>query len=118
MFGHERGAFTGADARRLGRFEQANSGIILDEIGDMSLDLQARLLRVLASGEFYRVGGRESIVTDVRLIAATNHRLEDRVDEGKFREDLLYRLNVIRMELPPLGMKNRFKVKLFCWYYI
>ena len=103
LFGHERGAFTGADARRLGRFEQANGGtLFLDEIGDMSLDLQARLLRVLASGEFYRVGGREAIVTDVRLIAATNHRLEDRVDEGKFREDLLYRLNVIRMELPPL----------------
>ena len=76
--------------------------LFLDEIGDMSLDLQARLLRVLASGEFYRVGGREAVVTDVRLIAATNHRLEDRVDERKFREDLLYRLNVIRMELPPL----------------
>ena len=74
----------------------------MDEIGDMSLDLQARLLRVLANGEFYRVGGREAIVTDVRLIAATNHKLEDRVEEGKFREDLLYRLNVIRLELPPL----------------
>ena len=103
LFGHEKGAFTGADKMRAGRFEQADGGtLFLDEIGDMSLDLQARLLRVLASGEFYRVGGREAIVTDVRLIAATNHRLEDRVDEGKFREDLLYRLNVIRMELPPL----------------
>ena len=103
LFGHEKGAFTGADARRLGRFEQANGGtLFLDEIGDMSLDLQARLLRVLSNGEFYRVGGREAIVTDVRLIAATNHKLEDRVKEGKFREDLLYRLNVIRLELPPL----------------
>jgi len=103
LFGHERGSFTGADARRLGRFEQANGGtLFLDEIGDMSLDLQARLLRVLANGEFYRVGGREKMVTDVRLIAATNHKLEDRVEEGMFREDLLYRLNVIRLELPPL----------------
>ena len=75
LFGHRRGAFTGADARRLGRFEQANGGtLFLDEIGDMSLDLQARLLRVLANGEFYRVGGEEAIVTDVRLIAATNHK--------------------------------------------
>ena len=106
LFGHEKGAFTGADVRRLGRFEQADGGtLFLDEIGDMPLDLQARLLRVLANGEFYRIGGKESIAVNVRLIAATNHNLEERVEKGLFREDLLYRLNVIRLELPPL--RNR-----------
>jgi len=103
LFGHERGAFTGADAQRRGRFEQADGGtLFLDEIGDMSLPLQTRLLRVLAEGEFYRVGGQTPIRVDVRVIAATNQNLEDRVARGLFREDLYHRLNVIRIELPPL----------------
>ena len=103
LFGHEKGAFTGADSKRLGRFEQAHGGtLFLDEIGDMPADLQARLLRVLANGEFYRVGGGNPIKADVRLIAATNHNLESRVEQGLFREDLLHRLNVIRLELPSL----------------
>jgi two-component system, NtrC family, nitrogen regulation response regulator GlnG len=103
LFGHEKGSFTGADALRRGRFEQADGGaLFLDEIGDMSLPLQTRLLRVLAEGEFYRVGGQAPIKVDVRVIAATHQNLEDRVAKGQFREDLFHRLNVIRMELPPL----------------
>jgi two-component system, NtrC family, nitrogen regulation response regulator GlnG len=103
LFGHERGAFTGADAQRRGRFEQADGGtLFLDEIGDMSLPLQTRLLRVLAEGEFYRVGGQTPIHVDVRVIAASNQNLQDRVSRGLFREDLYHRLNVIRIELPPL----------------
>ena len=103
LFGHERGAFTGADAQRRGRFEQADGGtLFLDEIGDMSPPLQTRLLRVLAEGEFYRVGGQTPIHVDVRVIAATHQMLEDRVARGLFREDLYHRLNVIRIELPPL----------------
>ena len=103
LFGHERGAFTGADAQRRGRFEQADGGtLFLDEIGDMSMPLQTRLLRVLAEGEFYRVGGQTPIRVDVRVIAATHQALEERVARGLFREDLFHRLNVIRMELPPL----------------
>jgi two-component system, NtrC family, nitrogen regulation response regulator GlnG len=103
LFGHERGAFTGADAQRRGRFEQADGGtLFLDEIGDMSLTLQTRLLRVLAEGEFYRVGGQTPIRVDVRVIAATHQNLEERVARGLFREDLYHRLNVIRIELPPL----------------
>src|ERR1700751_3184049 len=103
LFGHERGAFTGADAQRRGRFEQANGGtLFLDEIGDMSMPLQTRLLRVLAEGEFYRVGGQTPIHVDVRVIAATNQNLQERVAHGLFREDLYHRLNVIRIELPPL----------------
>ncbi len=103
LFGHEKGSFTGADSRRIGRFEQANSGtLFLDEIGDMSLDLQTRLLRVLAEGEFYRVGGQQAIAVDVRVIAATNRSLEASVERGEFREDLYHRLNVIRIESPPL----------------
>jgi two-component system nitrogen regulation response regulator GlnG len=103
LFGHERGAFTGADAQRRGRFEQADGGtLFLDEIGDMSMPLQTRLLRVLAEGEFYRVGGQTPIRVDVRVIAATHQGLEERVARGLFREDLFHRLNVIRMELPPL----------------
>src|SRR5215472_11457644 len=103
LFGHERGAFTGADAQRRGRFEQADGGtLFLDEIGDMSLALQTRPLRVLAEGEFYRVGGQTPIRVDVRVIAASNQNLQDRVSRGLFREDLYHRLNVIRIELPPL----------------
>ncbi|MEM8984142.1 MAG: nitrogen regulation protein NR(I) [Pseudomonadota bacterium] len=103
LFGHERGAFTGAETRRIGRFEQADGGtLFLDEIGDMSLDLQTRLLRVLAEGEFYRVGGQTAVKVDVRVIAATNKTLEKSVSAGEFREDLYHRLNVIRIESPPL----------------
>ena len=103
LFGHEKGAFTGAQNMRQGRFEQANGGtLFLDEIGDMPLDVQTRLLRVLADGQFYRVGGRESISVDVRIIAATHQNLEKRVAEGKFREDLFHRLNVIRVHIPSL----------------
>ena len=103
LFGHERGAFTGADAQRRGRFEQADGGtLFLDEIGDMSMPLQTRLLRVLAEGEFYRVGGQTPIRVDVRVIAATHQNLEERLARGLFREDLYHRVNVIRIELPPL----------------
>ncbi len=103
LFGHERGAFTGAQTQRKGRFEQANGGtLFLDEIGDMSADLQTRLLRVLSDGKFYRVGGHDQIETDVRIIAATNQNLEIRVKEGHFREDLFHRLNVIRIHMPAL----------------
>ncbi len=103
LFGHERGAFTGANTQRQGRFEQADGGtLFLDEIGDMSMPLQTRLLRVLAEGEFYRVGGQTPIRVDVRVIAATHQNLEGRVGSGLFREDLYHRLNVIRIELPPL----------------
>ncbi|MEQ2025809.1 nitrogen regulation protein NR(I) [Xenorhabdus szentirmaii] len=103
LFGHEKGAFTGANQVRQGRFEQANGGsLFLDEIGDMPLDIQTRLLRVLAEGQFYRVGGYAPVKVDVRIIAATHQNLEQRVAEGKFREDLYHRLNVIRVQLPPL----------------
>jgi two-component system, NtrC family, nitrogen regulation response regulator GlnG len=107
LFGHEKGSFTGADAMRRGRFEQADGGtLFLDEIGDMSLPLQTRLLRVLAEGEFYRVGGQTHIRVDVRVIAATHQNLEERVARGQFREDLFHRLNVIRIELPPLRSRR------------
>ncbi len=103
LFGHERGAFTGADRRHIGRFEQAHGGtLFLDEIGDMSVDLQTRLLRVLAEGEFFRVGGQEAIHVDVRIIAATNQDLTAAVAAGRFREDLYHRLNVMRIVTPPL----------------
>ncbi len=103
LFGHEKGAFTGAQNMRQGRFEQANGGtLFLDEIGDMPLDVQTRLLRVLADGQFYRVGGRESVTVDVRIIAATHQNLEQRVADGQFREDLFHRLNVIRVHIPSL----------------
>jgi len=103
LFGHERGAFTGAQAQRIGRFEQADGGtLFLDEIGDMPPELQTRLLRVLADGEFYRVGGHVPIRVDVRIIAATHQNLEVRVSEGSFREDLYHRLNVIRVHVPAL----------------
>ena len=103
LFGHEAGAFTGAAKRHIGRFEQAEGGtLFLDEIGDMPLPLQTRLLRVLAEGEFFRVGGRELIRVDVRVIAATHQPLEVLVAEGRFRADLLHRLDVVRLRLPPL----------------
>jgi two-component system nitrogen regulation response regulator GlnG len=103
LFGHERGAFTGAQTRREGRFEQADGGtLFLDEIGDMPAELQTRLLRVLADGEFYRVGGVAPIKVDVRIIAATHQNLEELVRQGRFREDLFHRLNVIRIHLPAL----------------
>lgn len=103
LFGHERGAFTGAQNRRAGRFEQADGGtLFLDEIGDMPAELQTRLLRVLADGEFYRVGGHAPVRVDVRIIAATHQDLESLVREGHFREDLFHRLNVIRVHLPSL----------------
>ncbi|MBV1840006.1 nitrogen regulation protein NR(I) [Photobacterium ganghwense] len=103
LFGHEKGAFTGANNIRQGRFEQANGGtLFLDEIGDMPLDIQTRLLRVLADGQFYRVGGHSPINVDVRIIAATHQNLERLVAKGDFREDLFHRLNVIRVHLPAL----------------
>ncbi len=103
LFGHEKGSFTGAQARRTGRFEQANGGtLFLDEIGDMPAELQTRLLRVLADGEFYPVGGHTPVKVDVRIIAATHQNLEVLVEQGRFREDLFHRLNVIRIHIPPL----------------
>jgi two-component system nitrogen regulation response regulator GlnG len=107
LFGHEKGAFTGASELRRGRFEQADGGtLFLDEIGDMAPALQTRLLRVLAEGEFYRVGGQLPVRVDVRVIAATNQDLEARVARGGFREDLLHRLNVIRVDVPPLRQRR------------
>ena len=107
LFGHERGAFTGAQQLRRGRFEQAEGGtLFLDEIGDMPQDLQTRLLRVLSDGQFYRVGGHQPLRANVRVIAATHQNLEERVREGLFREDLFHRLNVIRLRLPPLRERS------------
>ncbi len=103
LFGHEKGSFTGADRRKKGRFELANGGtLFLDEVGDVSPSMQAKLLRVLQSGTFERVGGTETLKVDVRIIAASNKRLEDEVKAGRFRSDLFYRLNVVRVDLPPL----------------
>lgn len=108
LFGHEKGAFTGAQARRSGRFEQANGGtLFLDEIGDMPAELQTRLLRVLADGEFYPVGAYASVKVDVRIIAATHQNLENLVQQGRFREDLFHRLNVIRIHIPPLRERSQ-----------
>jgi len=113
LFGHEKGAFTGATTLRKGRFEQAHGGtLFLDEIGDMPVELQTRLLRVISEGKFYRVGGHEQIETDVRLITATNQNLEERVKEGHFREDLFHRLNVIRIHLPSLRERREDIVRL------
>jgi len=103
LFGHEKGSFTGAHVMRKGRFEQADGGtLFLDEIGDMPLELQTRLLRVLSDGEFFRVGGHTAINADVRIVAATHQNLEQRVEKGEFREDLFHRLNVIRIQVPTL----------------
>ena len=107
LFGHEKGAFTGAQAQRTGRFEQALGGtLFLDEIGDMHPELQTRLLRVLSSQEFYRVGGHKPIKSDVRIIAATNQSIEELIKTSKFREDLYHRLNVFKLELPPLRQRK------------
>ena len=108
LFGHEKGAFTGAQARRIGRFEQANNGsLFLDEIGDMPAELQTRLLRVLADNEFYPVGAHAPIKVNVRIIAATHQNLESLVTQGRFREDLFHRLNVIRIHIPPLRERQQ-----------
>ncbi len=107
LFGHEKGSFTGADKRRIGRFEQANGGtLFLDEIGEVPMSTQIKLLRVLQERTFERVGGNESVQVDVRLIAATNRDLAADVREGRFREDLFYRLNVVKIEMPPLRMRG------------
>jgi two-component system, NtrC family, nitrogen regulation response regulator GlnG len=108
LFGHEKGSFTGAQARRSGRFEQANGGtLFLDEIGDMPAELQTRLLRVLSDGEFYPVGGHTAVKVDVRIIAATHQHLEILVEQGRFREDLFHRLNVIRIHIPALRERKQ-----------
>jgi two-component system nitrogen regulation response regulator GlnG len=118
LFGHERGAFTGAQNRRAGRFEQANGGtLMLDEIGDMPSELQTRLLRVLADGEFYPVGAHTPKKVDVRIIAATHQDLEKRVRDGEFREDLFHRLNVIRIQLPPLRQRRE-DIPLLMKYFL
>jgi two-component system response regulator HydG len=107
LFGHEKGAFTGAERRRAGRFEQANGGtLFLDEIGEISLQTQVKLLRVLQERTFERVGGNEQVTVDVRLVAATNRDLTAAVRDGKFREDLFYRLNVVHVEMPPLRLRG------------
>jgi nitrogen regulation protein NR(I) len=107
LFGHERGSFTGADRRRIGKFEQAHQGtIFLDEIGDMTIATQAKILRLLQDGRFERVGGNETIQTDVRVIAATNQNLEEAIRAGRFREDLYYRLRIVAIHLPPLRQRK------------
>ncbi|MFQ3200026.1 MAG: two-component system nitrogen regulation response regulator GlnG [Zhongshania sp.] len=119
LFGHEKGAFTGATAQRRGRFEQANGGsLFLDEIGDMPADTQTRLLRVLADGEFYRVGGHASVKVDVRIIAATHQHLEQLVKNNTFREDLFHRINVIRIHLPRLSERREDIPKLMQHFFM
>jgi two-component system nitrogen regulation response regulator GlnG len=118
LFGHEKGAFTGASSQRIGKFEQCNRGtIFLDEIGDMSLPTQTKILRVLQSGVFERVGGNQPIQVDVRVIAATNKPLEQAVATRSFREDLFYRLNVVRIEIPPLR-ERREDIRLLVNYFL
>ena len=118
IFGHEKGAFTGAVAQRVGRFEQCDGGtLFLDEIGDMPLAVQSKLLRVLQDGEFSRVGGNETLKTDVRVLAATNKKLEEEVAEGRFREDLFYRLNVVRIHIPPLR-ERREDVRILAEFFL
>ncbi len=117
LFGHEKGAFTGAQNQRIGRFEQAHGGtLFLDEIGDMHPELQTRLLRVLSSQEFYRVGGHHPIKSDVRIIAATNQSIERLIHEQKFREDLYHRLNVFKLALPPLRERTEDIVNLTSFF--
>lgn len=118
LFGHEKGAFTGAGGLRQGRFEQANGGsLFLDEIGDMPADTQTRLLRVLSDGEFYRVGGHTPVKVDVRIVAATHQNLEDLVSDGRFREDLFHRLNVIRIQLPKLSQRREDIPRLMQFFF-
>jgi DNA-binding NtrC family response regulator len=118
LFGHEKGAFTGASGQRIGRFEQSNGAtLFLDEIGDMPLTLQGKILRVLQDGELSRVGGNEVIKTDVRIITATNKNLEAEVSAKKFREDLFYRLNVVRIQLPPLRQRIE-DIRLLAEYFV
>ena len=118
LFGHEKGAFTGANTQRVGKFEQCNGGtIFLDEIGDMSLPTQTKILRVLQNGTFERVGGNQSVKVDVRVIAATNKPLEKAVAEREFREDLFYRLNVVRIEIPPLRERKE-DIRLLVNYFL
>jgi transcriptional regulator with GAF, ATPase, and Fis domain len=118
LFGHEKGAFTGADARRIGRFEHADGGtILLDEIGDLPLAAQAKLLRVLQEKEFERVGGNQHLYADVRVIAATNRTLEDAVHKGRFRDDLYYRINVFPIHVPPLR-EHREDVPLLVQHFV
>ncbi len=118
LFGHEKGAFTGANSKREGRFEQANGGtLFLDEIGDMPAETQTRLLRVLADGEFYRVGGHTPVRVDVRIIAATHQDLEERVQNGDFREDLFHRLNVIRIHIPRLAERREDIPRLMKFFF-
>lgn len=118
LFGHEKGSFTGAHGIRIGRFEQSDGGtLFLDEIGEMPLSTQSKLLRVLQEGEFSRVGGNQTIRTDVRIVAATNKYLEQEVEEKKFREDLFYRLNVVRVHLPPLRQRVE-DVRLLAEYFL
>jgi transcriptional regulator with GAF, ATPase, and Fis domain len=117
LFGHERGAFTGAIARKLGKFELASGGtILLDEISEMDLGLQAKLLRGLQEGEFDRVGGMETVKVDVRVLATTNRKLEQYVEEGKFRQDLYYRLNVIPLKLPSLRERGEDMLSLAAFF--
>ncbi len=118
LFGYEKGAFTGASQKKLGRFEQAHEGtLFLDEIGDMPFETQTRILRVLSSGEFYRIGGTDPVKVDVRIIAATNQNLNDKVKTGAFREDLFHRLNVIRIALPPLRERKE-DIPLLANYFL
>jgi two-component system nitrogen regulation response regulator GlnG len=118
LFGHEKGAFTGAVGQRAGRFEQCNGGtLFLDEIGDMPMPLQSKILRVLQDGEFSRVGGSATLKGDVRIIAATNKNLEQEVAEKNFREDLFYRLNVVRIQLPPLRQRSE-DIRLLAEYFL
>jgi DNA-binding NtrC family response regulator len=118
LFGHERGAFTGAHNQRIGRFEQCDKGtLFLDEIGEMPLSTQSKLLRVLQEGEFSRVGGNETIKTDVRIVCATNKNLEDEIAKRTFREDLFYRLNVVRIHLPPLRARRE-DIQLLAEYFL
>jgi DNA-binding NtrC family response regulator len=118
LFGHEKGSFTGAAGQRVGRFEQCNGGtLFLDEIGDMPLQLQSKILRVLQDGEFSRVGGNVTLQANVRIVAATNKNLEEEVSKKSFREDLFYRLNVVRIQLPPLRMRIE-DIRLLAEYFL